>query len=146
VQSECDRDAGGHEVKGVTDDDGGHEARLTQSGEVDEEGAVGMAFEALCGGLQCEARLADAARASQRHQAMGVQHVRQSGELNITADEARKLNGQVVRVSVERPECRKISPQIGMQQLEHLLGLTEIFEPMASEVSKAGAFGQCPRG
>ena len=82
-----------------------------------EEDAVREVLDRLGRELQGEARLARAARPGQRQQAGRRQQAACLGDLVLAADEAGRLDGQVVGRGVERAQRREVGGQAGDDEL-----------------------------
>ena len=74
----------------------GHEGRIRQGSEVDQEDSVRRARQRSCGGLQRDPRFADAADPGQHQQAHLIEQPIDVGELGLAADEARDRRRKVV--------------------------------------------------
>ena len=104
-------------VRGLADAEGaeaiadGDERGVADRGKLDEEGAVGIARQALGGDLEGEARLARAAGPGQRHQPGAIEQLADGRDLALATDEARQLDGQVVGPRVERAQGRELGRQ-----------------------------------
>ena len=78
--------------------------------ELDQPNAVGVIVQHVGGRLQGQPRLAQAARAKQRHQPPFLQRAPDFGQLALTTDERGHLLRQVVRRRGERTQRREILP------------------------------------
>ena len=92
--------------------------RVIQRGELDQPDAVFERRQHVGAKLQRQARLAGAAGAGQRQQMRPRQQFPDIRQLVLAPDEAGQLNGQVIRVAVERAERRKGGRQRRMRPPE----------------------------
>jgi hypothetical protein len=67
-------------------------------------------------------------------------------DLGLPSEEGRRLHGQVMQVRVEALDRRELGPQVGVDELEDVLGLADILEPMGAEVAERGAFWEAIGG
>jgi len=116
------------------------ELRAPQRREVDERHAVRELARGLGRDLEGQPRLADPSRTDERHEPMRLQEPSDLGDLRLPAEEGRRLDGQVVELWVEALYWRELVPQVGMDELEDVLGLAQILEPVRAEVAERGAF------
>src|SRR5262249_48606331 len=104
-----------------------------------EGNEVGAALE-LSGGvrrrLHGETRLADAARARQRHEAVLVHDGAQLSQLPFPPDERRRLHGEVRRAAVERVRRGERRIETVRDHLEQTLRSQQILEAMLAEISE----------
>ena len=77
-------------------DDGGHQLRIGKRRKLREPYAVGIVGDHAGAGLDREPRLADAARARQRHQAMSLQTGLDLFEIGFPADQCSRLTRKIV--------------------------------------------------
>ena len=115
----------------------GHEVRVADGGELDEEDAVLVCGQAFGGDLQREARLACSAGPGQRDEAGPLEQITDRGDLVFATDEVRQLDGQVVRASVEGPESRECRRETGRLDLVDALRSRQVLETMRAELGEA---------
>ena len=109
----------------------------------DEEDAVGEVLEHLGGDLEGKPGLARATRTDEGQQ-LGVvtpQQVDDLSHLLLPTQERGRLAGEVLRSGVHGSEGRKVSRQVGMDQVVHPLRLQQIAQPVLPEVAQFG----CPQ-
>ncbi len=123
---------------GDRDEDGDGFARLRQ---VDEEDAVGVVLEDVRRRLDGQSRLADPARAGERHEPDRVapKQPRELVELGRATDQRRRRARQVVRCRVDRAQRREIGVEALRRHLVEPLGRRQVLEAMLAEVSQARA-------
>jgi hypothetical protein len=121
-------------------DGGWHERRVGQGRQRDEEDAVGEVLEHLGGGLEREPGLPRATRTDEGQQLSVVtpQQVDDVRHLLLSTEEGSRLAGEVLRSGVHGSEGRKVSRQVGMHQLEDVLGLQQIAQSVLAEVAQFG--------
>ncbi len=113
-----------------------HQARIGHRRKFDEPDAVGKLVEHVCGNLQRQPRLADAADAEQREDRDPGEELFHLGLPALAADERGRLPWQVVGRRFERAQRRKVLPQLRMKHLINVLGAREIAQSHASEVAE----------
>src|SRR5580704_10080026 len=95
-----------------------------------------------CTRFYAEARLADAARADQRYQAMLFDQRGDLGDLRLATDKRSYLRRQVVGKVFERTQRRKVGDQVRREQLVDAFGLREVFEPVLAQIAQAALRGR----
>ena len=90
--------------------------------------------------MQREAGLADATHPGERDQPAGLERGRYRRQLDVTADERRRLQGQVSRERVERSQPREFAIEALDGHLEHTLGTGEVAQVVLAEI------GECDPG
>ncbi len=106
---------------------------ISGRGEFDEPNAVRIVVDQVGSHLQRQARLAGATRAGEREQARAAEQALHFGQFALAADEARELQGQIIRRAFERKQRRELGRQIAGGELEEGLGAGEIAQPMFTE-------------
>lgn len=119
--------------------------------QLHEAYAVREILEMIRGELDRQARLAGSAGTTERHQAVPGQEAPDRRHLRFPTDEARDLDGQVVRQPLEGPQRREPRGQVRVHNLEDVLGTPEVLEAVWPQVQQLGtgrevAMHQCPRG
>ena len=97
--------------------------------------------------MQCEARLASAARSGQRHET-GVAGTKQRddlGHLPFPAQEGGCLVWEVLELAGERSEWREFRGEFGMDELKDTFGFEQIGEAAFAEVPQIRLRGRLSR-
>ena len=98
--------------------------------EIDEVHPVVEVVVHVACRLQCQARLAGAARAEQRQQPCPDETVLDLAELAAASDEAVERDRNVARRAglrrLQRAQRAVLGPEVRVHHLEHTLGLTEV--------------------
>ena len=115
-------------------DHGGNEIRIPYRRQRDEIHAVGKLVERLRRNLEAQPRLADAAGAGQRQQALAFQQLFGLQDRVGAADEAGQLGGQVVGRPVERAQGRELIRHAGHDQLEEAFSPCQVAQAMGAQV------------
>ena len=91
--------------------------------------------------LQAESCLSASTWSGQREQPDVVTQQEGPGrrELRLAPDEWRRLNGQVVRAAIERPQCGKVCREPEADHLADLLGLLQIPQSMPTKIPEPNA-------
>ena len=115
--------------------------RLARVSEIDEEDAVGVVLEGLRRRFDRQPRLADPARAGQRHEPNGVaaKQARKLFELSRAAHQRRRGDRKVVRRRVDGAWRRELGVEALRRDLVEALGRRQILEAMLAEVAQARA-------
>jgi len=118
-----------------------HDLGIGNRRERDEEDAVRALVHQLRAGLEREPGLARAPRPGERHQAHAVppQELVDLGHLPLAADEGRRLDREVGRPVVERPQRRKVAGQGRIDELEEMLRLGQVLQSVVAEVAEPDA-------
>jgi hypothetical protein len=106
--------------------------------EVDEEDTVLEPVDLVRRRLQSQTRLANPSGPGQRQQpdAVRVEQVANGAQLDLAAEELRRLRREVVGALAEGRERRQVALELGMRQLEDVLRLREVLEPVLAEVAQ----------
>ena len=118
-----------------------HEPWVRQGRKFHQPHAVRIAFQQLRHDLNCQARLAAAARAGQRDKSRRTEKLLDLRYFLLAADEASHLLRQVVRRRVKRAQRGERLRQIGVQQLPDVFGSGNVAQPDAAKVQETDAVG-----
>ena len=88
--------------------------------------------------LQCQASLAASTGAGHRQQAVLVEQASGLDQFPLAADERAELARKVRPTVVDADQGGEVGHQVGMLELEHIFGTTEILQPVHPKVSPAG--------
>ncbi len=86
--------------------------------------------------LQRQPRLADAARADQRHEATVIHRRQHRSRVRFTTDQRRQTGRQLWPNTSERSQRREVDVTIAMTQLPHPLSSAQIIQPVRTHVAK----------
>src|SRR5271167_1305759 len=98
-----------------------------------------MLVEELSAGLQREARLPDTASSGQRQEARLGEEVFDFGDVFISPEKTRDLDGKIIGQRVERAQRRKFREQTLGVKLEDLFGMCEVLQALRSQAAQARA-------
>jgi hypothetical protein len=108
--------------------------------EVDEEHAVREPRRELCGRVEREPGLPDAARTDQRDEPRAlVEGLADPCQLFVATEEHRRLRRQVVRTTRQRRERWELGGEPGRLDLVDPLGLEQVLEPVTAEIAERDA-------
>ena len=111
-----------------------HRSRIDQRRQVDEPDAVGERIEHVGSYLERQAGLADAAGPDQRQQPCCGQQAPGFGGFMLAAYERRQRARKVRRCAGERPQRRKVLPQLRVDELIDGLGGREIAQAQRPQI------------
>ena len=110
--------------------------------QLDEEDALGVGIAQLGRKLKRESGLSGTARGEDGEQPAVGQQAPRLRQFLLPAVELRQLLGQVVRGRAERLEWGEGVRQAVDDELEHVLGFCEVFEPVLAQVAHRGPLRQ----
>ena len=113
------------------------QVRVGHRGEIDEPDAVVERRHGLAGDLQGQAGLARAAGADDGDQPVVARRLRSSSRSSVTADEARRRGGQVVRRRGERAGAGEVALQPVGDELEEPLAAVEAPQLVEAKIERA---------
>lgn len=70
---------------------------------------------------------------------MPLEQLRNCRELGLACDKSSTAEEQVIGMSIEALERREIRPEVGVNELEHMLRLAEVLQAVRAKVAKRGA-------
>jgi hypothetical protein len=115
------------------------ERRLRQRRQLHHPDPIRVVLEELSGELQGQTGLAAAGRPREREQPRARQQAPQLVDLALPADEARRLERQVVGQELQRAERREVARQPRVQQLIDLLRPLQVLETGLAQVPQRGS-------
>ena len=115
---------------------------IVDGGEIDPPNPARVVVGGVGGDLQCQPGLADATGPRERDQASPRQQRNHRGDVVVTAQQRRRLQGKVVPTCGERTKSREARPEPWRNDLVDVLGGVQVLEPVRPERGERHAVGK----